>query len=93
MLWFFFGALAFHKFYAGRYFGGLLQLGIAVGCSFILLAADSVEYSPAPGSAAPAYMIALIGILFVLVWLLIDFIRILTGSYTDGNGNKITEWT
>lgn len=26
------------------------------------------------------------------IWLLIDFIRIIIGSFSDAEGNKITEW-
>jgi TM2 domain-containing membrane protein YozV len=27
------------------------------------------------------------------IWALIDFIMIVCGSFTDGDGNKITQWT
>ncbi len=27
------------------------------------------------------------------IWVLIDFIMIIIGAFTDKNGNKITEWT
>ena len=27
------------------------------------------------------------------IMLLVDFIRIIVGSYQDGDGNKISEWT
>ncbi len=27
------------------------------------------------------------------IWVLIDFILIIVGAFTDKNGNKITEWT
>ncbi len=27
------------------------------------------------------------------IWVLVDFVMIVVGSFTDANGNKITEWT
>jgi TM2 domain-containing membrane protein YozV len=27
------------------------------------------------------------------IWTLIDFIMIIVGAFTDGSGNKITQWT
>jgi predicted RNA-binding Zn-ribbon protein involved in translation (DUF1610 family)/TM2 domain-containing membrane protein YozV len=101
LLWFFFGALAFHKFYAGRYISGLFQLIINVvtfGYWFIVLQLVASGFTLAAvgeltTSAEAARVIALFGSLFALLWLLIDFISIIAGQYKDGNGKRIAEWT
>jgi len=84
LLAFFFGELGIHRFYAGRVLTGFIQLilGLSFIISLICLLMEEIEF------AALAY---LIGIIWGL-WVFIDFILILCGSFKDKDGLPITDW-
>jgi TM2 domain-containing membrane protein YozV len=37
--------------------------------------------------------VSMIGLIVSAIWNLIDWIQLLCGSFRDGDGNKITQWT
>jgi TM2 domain-containing membrane protein YozV len=51
-------------------------------------------YAGKKGSGVAMLVLSLtfVGLLITSVWNLIDWIVILTGNFTDGDGHKITEW-
>lgn len=59
LLCFFLGCLGVHRFYAGKYWSGALQLVTLGGAG---------------------------------LWLLIDFITILSGKFTDKEGRRLYDW-
>lgn len=81
LLWFLFGLLGGHAFYAGRVFQGL----------FFLLAPFAAGVLFAMGELTVIFGAILV--LFEVIALLSDLIRIIVGAYKDGDGNPITKWT
>lgn len=86
LLCIFLGWTGAHRFYAGKVGAGLLQI--------VLFATAIVTY----GFGAYNMDVKLMGMMPVImivigIWLLVDFIRIVIGAYTDSQGNKITQWT
>jgi TM2 domain-containing membrane protein YozV len=79
LLWFFLGGLGAHAFYSGKTGRGVTYVAGALGI-FLSSIYD-------PSSFLPLITSFVYGIC-----LLIDFIKIVIGSYTDGNGLKITQW-
>ena len=45
------------------------------------------------GIVTIALSLTLIGLIPVGIWFFFDMFRLITGSYTDGNGKTMTEWT
>jgi hypothetical protein len=83
LLCFFFGTFGFHSFYAGRSGQGVLLL-----CMWLLILVGSI----AAQSESPLGLIVLPAILFISLFALVDFIRLIVGSYKDGEGKKISKW-
>lgn len=93
LLYFFFGWLGIHAFYAGRARGIFyllaLPLALIVGYGTPIIV----------GPDAPSLLLALTGALCIfiaLAWsvcLFVDFIQIIIGSYKDGKGRRISKWT
>lgn len=77
-LFLFLGFFGIHSFYAGR-----------VGQGLVYLLALTVLIG---GLATSPDMAQLCGIVWTIS-LLIDFIKILSGTYKDGNKRRITKWT
>lgn len=73
-----FGLFAVHRFYTGKYFTGILQL-FTVGLAGLLGFLEVKILSALP-----------IGIL--LLWWIIDVMRIIMGKFTDKEGRPITDW-
>lgn len=79
LLCFLLGVLGAHRFYVGRNNSGALM--IVLLCSFFIWALSDIE----------VLMIATVAGL--IVWALIDLIMIISGSFTDKNGNQLKKWT
>ena len=78
----FLGYFGAHRFYIGRPVSGIIQLILCIVGFFQVqqLSRDSHEMG---------------GILLLIwaVWFIIDFVRIVTGSITDGYDRRIQKWT
>jgi hypothetical protein len=85
LLWWFFGLFGGHAFYAGRRWQGF----------FFLFALFVAYYSWVQGIAAgDGYKAFAVLVVFCVgVALLSDLIHILSGTYKDGSGHRITKWT
>lgn len=73
-----FGLFGIHRFYTGKYLSGALQIFL-LGLMGLLAAFD-IGY---PSAAI---------LIFLFVWLIIDFLRIIMGKFTDKDGKRITDW-
>lgn len=82
LLFLFFGSLGGHAFYAGKIGIGLMYLIMLI--AGLVISSIGVEITFVIGGAI---------LLTYSIMLLIDFIRIIIGSYQDGDGNNISEWT
>lgn len=73
-----FGLLAVHRFYAGKYLTGSLQLFTLAFAG--VLGLFKLEILPA------------ISLSIFLLWWIIDFMLIIMGKFTDKEGRPIVEW-
>lgn len=73
-----FGIFAVHRFYTGKYRTGGLQLLAWVLAGMLI---------PSNSEILPVIPIGLL-----LLWLLIDFLCILMGRFTDKEGRPIVDW-
>jgi hypothetical protein len=98
LLCFFLGWSGAHAFYVGRIKDGIIYV------SFILLMFlpfgwrllwGLLSLVDLPSGLLPLGVLfwELLVLVFIAIFLLGDFIRILAGVYKDGNGRKITKWT
>ena len=84
LLAFFFGNLGAHRFYVGKFLSGFLQLilGLYFFISLIFCLVGAFEM---------AILMIFAGIIWGF-WILVDFLMIICGAFTDGQGFKITDW-
>ena len=82
LLFLFFFILGGHAFYAGK---------ISIGVIYIIMLISGFMISSI--GVDITFLIGGIILLAYSIMLLIDFIRIIVGSYEDGDGNKISQWT
>lgn len=73
-----FGLFAVHRFYTGKYLTASLQL-----LAFLLAGLFGAIEAEVPGIIA--------GVMGG-VWLIVDFMRIIMGKFTDKEGRPITDW-
>lgn len=78
LLFWFFGLLSVHHFYTGKYLTGGLQLLILALTG--VLAHLRIEI----------FAVIFGGLLFL--WLIIDFMHIIMGKFTDKEGLPIVDW-
>ena len=82
ILWFFLGSIGVHQFYLGRIGTGITYIALViffVACQ--CTRSDLLQLS------------ASVALLLVIVSLLGDLIRLVTGKMKDGEGNLVTQWT
>jgi TM2 domain-containing membrane protein YozV len=73
-----FGIFAVHRFYTGKYRTGGLQL-LLWGLAGIL-------------GLSGSEILPVIPLILLFLWLLIDFMRIIMGKFTDKEGRSIVNW-
>jgi TM2 domain-containing membrane protein YozV len=76
-----FGIFGVHRFYTGKYLAGGLQLFLLVGASAVVSFEVKSLWPLAIGAVA-----------VLLLWWLIDVVRIIIGKFTDKEGKPITDW-
>lgn len=83
LLLIFFNFLGLHAFYTGRIGQGIFYLvgSLVSGILIFLL-----------GNGGVLVILPAVIMLILCVCLLGDLLRLLTGSYKDGDGNKMTDW-
>jgi hypothetical protein len=87
------GWLGAHRFYAGKFITASAMLMVTLAASFFWVIAmihivNAIPDDPAWPWIAPGALLALV----VLVWLLIDFIMVVSGSFRDNRGKPIKKW-
>lgn len=72
-----------------------LILPAALLCWFLGIFGAHRFYVGKKGSAIAQLVLTctVIGIVITSIWAIVDFIKIVIGSFTDKNGVKITKWT
>ena len=82
LLAFFFGDLGVHRFYVGKIFTGFIQLVLGLSLVISIICGVMDDYVP---------LVFLVWILWG-IWVFVDFILILCGSFKDGKRLPITDW-
>ena len=78
LLCFFFGYFGFHRFYVGKIGTGIIMLLLPICIIWLFL--NSL------------WVFGIIGLLIIPLWVFIDLILILTGSFRDKDGKKLFYW-
>ena len=100
--------LCAHRIYAGRYISGIVQIAWAVGAFLWVQAAlgdliaivhsapfslDTIEQVNEWEQTHSLPVLPMLALFAVGIWIAVDAGRLLAGKFTDGQGNKITQWT
>ena len=78
----FLGYFGAHRFYIGRPVSGIIQLILCI-----------VGFFQVQQRSRDSHEMGGILLLIWAVWFIIDFVRIVTGSITDGYDRRIQKWT
>ncbi len=86
LLWLFLGSIGFHRFYVKKF-----GTGILIAFLFIVSLHTFIEISvkEATPKEAPFLFVTVIW----AVWLIVDLVMIVTGSFKDSEGLAISKWT
>jgi hypothetical protein len=88
LLAFFFGIFGAHRFYVGKIWTGITQLGALGGCVLMIIACATTgaRWEPTLG------ILLGVSLFGCVIWATIDWILILCKGFTDGEGKRITHW-
>ena len=86
LLAFFLGEFGAHRFYVGKFFSGIIQ--ILFGFSFLI----GLFLFAGLGTEEIALLFLILGI-GNSIWIVIDFIMILCGSFTDRDNLPLQDWS
>ena len=91
------GSVGAHNFYVGRIRRGIIQLVLMIGgfivyFSSVLSLAFWVDESSEPAAFLVGVLIALVPMMVGGLWIFIDLIMILAGTFKDKNRRPLKNW-
>lgn len=93
------GYVGAHNFYVGRIRRGVIQLLLMVGsfivyfCSLMYLVLSNVDNPDAANAVFVGVFISLIPIMAAGIWILVDWIMILAGTFKDKQKRPLKNWS
>ncbi len=83
-----FGLFGAHRFYVGKIWTGIAQLGALGGCILMIIACATTgtRWQPTLG------ILLGVSLFGCIIWATIDWILILCKAFTDGQGRRMTHW-
>jgi DUF4097 and DUF4098 domain-containing protein YvlB len=84
----FFGVFGAHRFYVGKIWTGLMQLGVFAWCVLLVIACALDSW---PGQPTLGVLLGF-SILACIIMATIDWILLACRAFTDGSGKRITQW-
>ncbi len=81
-----FGIFGAHRLYAGKILTGFLQLAGLGGCVLLVIGCATLDWQPILGILLACFICG------CGAWAVIDWILIVCGVFTDGQGRRINRW-
>lgn len=93
------GYVGAHNFYVGRIRRGIIQLLLIVSsfivyfCSLLYLVLSNVDNPDAADAVFVGVFISLIPIMAAAIWIFVDWIMILAGTFKDKQKRPLKNWS
>lgn len=93
------GYVGAHNFYVGRIRRGIIQLLLIVSsfivyfCSLLYLVLSNVDNPDAADAVFVGVFISLIPIMATAIWIFVDWIMILAGTFKDKQKRPLKNWS